>query len=75
MSKHEAELSIGCGPRTSIIYSIFALATAIIGKHIHGSVFWAVIDFFFMPFAWLKWVIYQEVNLSIIKGAFEWFLQ
>jgi hypothetical protein len=25
--------------------------------------------------AWIKWVICQEVNLSIIKQSFEWFLK
>ena len=54
---------------------IAALATAIIGHEIHNSIFWSIIDFFFWPFAWIKWAIFHEVNVSIIKSAFEFFLQ
>lgn len=54
---------------------IFALPTAIIGYNINQSGFWAFIDFIFWPLAWLKWVICQEVNLTIIKQSFEWFLK
>ena len=55
---------------------IFALPTAIIGYTVNqGSGFWAVMDFLFWPLAWLKWVIFQEVNLTIIKHSFEWFLK
>lgn len=59
----------------SFIWPIAAFATALIGYRIHGSVFWAIMDFFFMPFAWAKWFIYQEVNLTIIKSTFEFFLK
>jgi hypothetical protein len=54
---------------------IFALPTAIIGYNINQSGFWAFIDFLFWPLAWIKWVICQDVNLSIIKQSFEWFLK
>lgn len=59
----------------SLLYLAFALATAVIGNRIHGSTFWSVVDFFFSPFAWIKWAIYKEVNLTIIKSSFDWFLQ
>lgn len=58
-----------------LIAFIISLATAIIGHEIHGSIFWSIIDFFFWPLAWIKWAICQEVNVSIIKSAFEFFLQ
>jgi hypothetical protein len=51
------------------------LCTAIIGYAIHGSVFWSIMDFFFVPFAWIKWAIMHQVNVTIIKSAFSWFLQ
>lgn len=55
---------------------IFALPTAIIGYTINqGSVFWSIIDFIFWPLAWLKWVICQEVTLTIIKHSFDWFFK
>lgn len=57
------------------LYLIVAICTAIIGHHIHGSVFWAIVDFFVCPLVWIKWLICQEVNMTIIKGAFAFFLQ
>jgi hypothetical protein len=58
---------------SSLIYLIFAVLTAMIGKTIHGSTGWAIADFFFCPFAWIKWLICHEVTLSIIKKTFTWF--
>lgn len=59
----------------AIIWVAIALATAVIGFHIHHSVFWSIIDFFFSPFAWLKWMICQEVTVSVIKESFVWFFK
>ena len=59
----------------SFIYMLVSLCTAMIGHTIHGSLFWAVLDFIFMPVAWGKWLVCQQVNLSIIKHTFEFFLQ
>ena len=52
---------------------LFSVPTAFIGHHIHGSLFWAIMDLIFWPIAWLKWFIYHEVTLSIIKETFSWF--
>ena len=54
---------------------IFAIPTAIIGHSIHGSFWWTIFDLVFWPISWIKWAIYQEVNVTIIKNAFNWFLQ
>jgi hypothetical protein len=54
---------------------IFTLPTAMIGYHIHNSIFWAIIDFIFWPIVWIKWLILQEVNLTIIKETFNFLLQ
>ena len=54
---------------------IFALPTALIGHHIHGSIIWSIFDFIFWPVVWIKWFVYQEVTVTIIKNAFSWFLQ
>ena len=54
-------------------YFLIAIATAIIGHEIHGSLFWAIVDFFFWPFAWAKWFLFQEVSVSTIKTAFAFF--
>jgi|TARA_R110000822_G_scaffold162065_1_gene302401 hypothetical protein len=53
---------------------LFALPTAMVGYHIHGSIFWAIMDFIFWPLALIKWAICQEITLTIIKETFSWFL-
>lgn len=68
-----SEKTVYVSSQNSIFYTIVAIFTAIIGHAIHGSVFWAIVDFFFWPFAWLKWLILQEVNMTIIKDAFAFF--
>ena len=57
------------------IYLIIAILTATIGYSIHHSIFWSICDFLFWIFAWIKWIILQEVNITIIKSAFQFFLQ
>ncbi len=54
---------------------VIGAATAMIGHKIHGSIFWSIADFFFAPLAWVKWLICSEVNVSIIKDAFAFFLK
>ena len=54
---------------------LFSLPTAMIGYQIHSSTFWAIMDFIFWPIVWVKWFIFHEVTLSIIKEAFSWFLK
>jgi hypothetical protein len=58
-----------------LIYLILGIATAMVGYRIHGSIFWAIMDFIFMPFVWCKWLILHQVNISIIKDTFMFFLQ
>lgn len=54
---------------------LFSLPTAMIGYQIHSSTFWAIMDFIFWPIVWVKWFIFHEVTLTIIKEAFSWFLK
>jgi hypothetical protein len=56
-----------------LLYLIFSIGTAMVGYTIHGSIFWSIMDFIFTGFAWLKWIIFQEVTLEIIKKTFAWF--
>jgi hypothetical protein len=44
-----------------------------VGYHIHGSVAWSVVDFFFTPLAIAKWLVYHEVTASVVKATFAWF--
>lgn len=60
--------SISC-----ILGSVACFCTAMIGHTIHHSLFWSVVDFFFAPFAWGKWLICHEVTMSIIKQTFAFF--
>jgi hypothetical protein len=46
-----------------------------VGKEIHGSTIMAIIDFLFAPLAWGIWLFCHEVNISIIRAAFSFFLQ
>lgn len=55
------------------IYFIFSIGTAMIGHTIHGSVFWAIVDFLFVPCAWAWWLWYHQVTLAVIKATFGWF--
>jgi hypothetical protein len=57
-----------------LAYTIFSVCTAIVGYAIHHSICWAICDFFFTPLAWIKWLALQEVNISIIKSAFSFFM-
>ncbi len=60
------------------IYGIFwllaATATAMIGHTIHGGWFWTVMNFIFWPISWVKWLICHDINLTIIKQTFQFFL-
>lgn len=61
---------------TSATTWVLAIVTAIIGYNVNNhSLFWAIVDFFFWPLAWIKWLICQEVNMTIIKESFSFFLQ
>lgn len=53
-----------------------ALFTGIVGYTINnGSIFWAVVDFLFWPYAIIKWLICQEICISVIKDAFSFFMK
>lgn len=62
-------------PFLGLIWLVFVLCTANIGYYIHKSVIWAIVDFIFAPLVWIKWFVFRDVTLSIIKQSFEWFLQ
>ena len=62
------------------LYFIASVATGMIGYDINVKVlhswcplFWSIMDFFFSPFAWMKWLICQEVTMTIIKDTFSFF--
>lgn len=62
--------SMGIG---NVLYLIMAILTARIGYFVNDSIFWAIVDFIFWPFVWIKWLICEDVNMAIIKQAFSFF--
>ena len=56
-----------------ILYTVFYVLIAMIGYHIHHSIFWSIFDSFFSPLVLLKWIICHEITLTIIKDTFSWF--
>ncbi len=59
----------------SLLYTICCVCTAMIGYQIHHSIFWSIIDFFFAPIAWIWWLWQHEVNVSLIRETFSFFLK
>ena len=66
---------------SKVFVLLFAGITAIVGYHVNvhdGSfcpLFWSIVDFLFAPISWVKWLICEQVNISIIKESFAFFLQ
>jgi len=69
------KITIYKGSIGGIIYLFFCLFTSMIGYTIHGRLGWSIIDFIFAPLIWIKWAIYHDVNITIIKQTFEWFFK
>ena len=61
--------------RGGALYFIIGIITAMIGYNIHNSLLWAFLDWMFWPLAWAKWLICQEVTLTIIKETFSFFFR
>lgn len=58
----------------SFLGLVFCACTAMVGYTIHHRIFWAICDFLFSPLAWIKWLVLHQVNLTIIKTTFSYFL-
>lgn len=54
----------------SLLYLILQVMTAMVGYTIHHSIFWSIMDFLFMPFAIIKWLICHEITLTVLKETF-----
>jgi hypothetical protein len=73
MEMSKKENSVGCS--IPFLGVFFSTCTAIVGQTIHGSFWWGIVDFLFWPLVWIKWLLYKDVNLTLIKESFNWFLQ
>lgn len=66
---------------SAFIGLVFQIASAMLAYQINIAanssclLVWSIIDFFppFTFFAWIKWFIYHQVNMTIIKHTFSWF--
>lgn len=57
------------------IYLIFSFLTSMIGYTKNDSLIWAILNFFFPIISWFKWIVFKEINLTIIKNTFDWFFK
>jgi hypothetical protein len=59
----------------SVFYTIFCVATAMVGYTIHHNYIFSFFNFLFAPISWIFWLLGHDVNLSIIKETFSFFLR
>ncbi len=71
MSERTIHVNNGMGG----FHLVMSTITAMIGYAIHGSFGWCIVDFIFYPIALLKWIICQEITMTVIHEAFPWFFQ
>ena len=50
-----------------------ACFTALVGYQYHGSLLYCIPDFLLWPYVWVKWMIFHEVTLAMVKETFQWF--
>jgi len=73
MTKNTITITLFDFSMKKLLYLVLSVMTAMVGYTIHGSVCWAIVDFFFTPIAIIKWLICHELTLSVIKETFSWF--
>lgn len=54
----------------SLIYFLFTIGTGMISYTINHSIFWAILATIFTPVAWIKWLIYHDISMSILRETF-----
>lgn len=56
-----------------ILYTIFAVLTAMVSWNLYHSILNAIACFLFSPIAWIIWLVNHTVTLSVLKNTFAWF--
>lgn len=56
-----------------LIYTLICTASAMIGYTIHGSIFYAIINFIFAPISIVYWLISHQLTFEVIKETFKFF--
>lgn len=57
------------------IYTVLAIATGMIAYRLYHGVLTAIILAIFWPITCIKWLICQEVTLTVLKATFGWFMK
>jgi hypothetical protein len=71
--KNRARIAIKI-PYVNWLLLLYSTMIAMIGYQIHQSAAWAVVDFFFSLIVPMKWLIFHEVNLTIVRESFAFLL-
>lgn len=69
------KVSVKIGRPFKFIYFIIAVLTAMIGYEIHHNGLYSIVNFIFWPISWIYWLICHDVNMSVIKATFGFFLK
>ena len=60
--------------RFDTLIFLLNITVAKIGYCIHGSIVWSIMDYLFPVFTIVKWFVYEEINMQIIKNCFNFFV-
>ena len=61
---------------TGVFNIVTAYIVGVIGYTLNdNSIFWGIIDALFYPIALIKWIVYEQLTLSLIKESFPFFFQ
>jgi len=57
------------------VRTLLGILTAMVGFTIHGSIFWACMDFIFWPVALCYWLVTHQLTASVVKITFAFLYQ
>lgn len=67
--------SVGTSLFFRLGWMVWNTVSAMVGYHIHHSIFWSCVDWVFSVLVWAKWLICHEVNVTVLRDTFSFFLQ
>lgn len=54
--------------------SVLAVITGMLGYKLNdNSIFWGIVDGLFYPIVLIKWIVFEELTLHLIKNTFPFF--
>jgi shikimate 5-dehydrogenase len=57
------------------LYLILCILTAMVGYTIHHNVGYAVLNFIFAPISIAYWLVTHQINISVLRETFSFFLK